>query len=83
MLFLVFDDQFRQFLVDQTNQYTAKKASEAANSTTQHPSCKPVTMEEMMGFTSIIFNMGTIQLPNIKDYWSTSDTALYHQHSFL
>ena len=36
---------------------------------------KPVTIEEMKGFIAVLLNMGIIQLPNMKDYWSTSDTT--------
>ncbi len=32
-------------------------------------------MEEMNGFVAVILNMGIIQLTNLKDYWSTSDTT--------
>ena len=30
--------------------------------------------EEMMAFIGLILNMGTIQLPDLKDYWSTNQT---------
>ena len=35
---------------------------------------QPVTKEEMKGFIAVIFNMGIIQLGDLKEYWSTEDT---------
>ena len=39
---------------------------------------RPVTVEEMKGFIAVILNMGTIQLTDLKDYWSTDDTTDFH-----
>ena len=39
----------------------------------QYSNWRPVTTDEMKGFIAIILNMGIIQLPNLKDYWSTND----------
>ncbi len=36
---------------------------------------QPVTLEEMKGFVAVILTMGNIKLNNLKDCWSTNDTA--------
>ena len=36
---------------------------------------KDVTTDEMKAFIALILNMGIIQLPNLKDYWSTSENT--------
>ena len=36
---------------------------------------KDVTVDEMKGFVGVILNMGIIQLPNLKDYWSKNSTT--------
>ena len=35
----------------------------------------PLTLPELQGFLAIIFNMGIIRLPELKDYWKTSWVA--------
>ena len=72
----LFGDAMWQYLVDHTNEYVAPKVA-AAQSTRNalYYNWRPVTVEEMKAFVAVILNMGIIQLNNLKDYWSTSDTT--------
>ena len=36
---------------------------------------KPISVQEMEGFTAVIMNMGLIQLPEIEAYWTTKWTG--------
>ena len=65
-----------QFLVDKTNLYATKKiAAMTTRKDSLYKNWQPVTVEEMQGVVAVILNMGIIQLSNLKDYWSTSDTT--------
>ena len=74
--FLFFTHRVWQFLVEETNRYAAHKIAEKTPSRRSLLSTwKPVTLAEMKAFVGVILNMGIIQLPEIKDYWSTSETT--------
>ena len=38
--------------------------------TSMYSTWRPVTIDEMKAFVGVILNMGIIQLPDLKDYWS-------------
>lgn len=62
-------------LVRETNRYARHKISTTPPTSrgilsTWHDTCR----EEMMAFIGLILNMGIIQLPDIKEYWSTNHT---------
>jgi hypothetical protein len=61
--------------VTETNNYARHRISTTPPSSqgilsTWHDTGK----DEMMAFIGLILNMGTVQLPAIKDYWSTNQT---------
>ena len=73
---LFFDDQLWQFLVDNTNLYASQKIrSMRTSNSSLYKTWRPVTIPEMKGFVAVVLNMGIIQLSDLKDYWSTSDTT--------
>ena len=72
---LFFDDSLLRYLTRQTNQYTQKKISAMqVKDWSLYRNWRPVTQEEMMGFLSVVFNIGIMQHANLKEYWSTNDT---------
>ena len=74
--FLFFTQRIWEFLVEETNRYAAHKIAQKTPSRRSLLSTwKPVTLAEMKAFVGVILNMGIIQLPDIKDYWSTSETT--------
>ena len=86
---LFFSSDVWQLIVDNTNEYATKKISHEGNSceliitylklqitsNSLYSNWKDVTTDEMKAFIALILNMGIIQLPNLKDYWSTSENT--------
>ena len=65
-----------QYLVERTNLYAEKKLSTmTVSDRSLYRNWKPVSVDEMKGFITVILNMGIVQLANVKDYWSTDDTT--------
>ncbi|KAK5648157.1 hypothetical protein RI129_003049 [Pyrocoelia pectoralis] len=69
--FLV-DDTFYQKIVEETNAYAEDVLLEQGFLEYSRISrWKPVTIEELKIFFSLILHTGTIHLPRLKDYWKT------------
>jgi len=68
--FLLFDDDFINLLVDETNSYAEKDFLRIGH----HPSSristwKPTDKDEMLTFLALIIHTGTIKLNRLNDYW--------------
>ena len=72
---LFFTVNLWQYLVDHTNAYaTVRLGRMPPSRRSLFRSWRAVTISEMKAFVAIILNMGLIQLPRLKDYWSTHET---------
>ena len=68
---LFFNTSMWLYLVQQTNNYAHHRMSNARPSR-RSLFCKSVdvTVAEMKAFVGLILNMGLVQLPEIREYWS-------------
>ncbi|KAG5865753.1 PiggyBac transposable element-derived protein 4, partial [Gonioctena quinquepunctata] len=68
---LLADDEFFDLLVNETNAYAALVLLNDPNPRPQSriSRWKPVDRQEMTVFFGLLFHMGIIQLPRLRDYW--------------
>ncbi|KAE9521286.1 hypothetical protein AGLY_018305 [Aphis glycines] len=68
--FLLFDDDFINLLVDETNSYAEKEFLRIGHYPSSRISTwKPTNKDEMLTFLALIIHTGTIKLNRLNDYW--------------
>ncbi|CAK9832757.1 PiggyBac transposable element-derived protein 4 [Anthophora retusa] len=73
---LFFADQLMNTILEETNKYArAKIARKNISVHSTWNTWVDVTKAEISAFLEVILNMGTIPLPNLKEYWSTARNA--------
>ena len=71
---LLFTADIWDYVVRETNAYAAiKLARLRPRQRSLYSRWHDVTVPEMKAFIAITFNMGIVQLPSIKEYWSTNE----------
>lgn len=73
---LFFTDELMNNILEQTNKYgRAKIASKNISAHSTWNTWVDVTKAEISAFLGVVLNMGTIPLPNLKEYWTTARNA--------